>query len=277
MKRFLRSFWQLLRFEHGIMYGIGVAIGIFLGDGTSLELFILGFLTAIFFQASTFAMNDYIDYEADFANKRFDRPLVRGEISKKTALILSILFFPLGCMASLMISLQAFLFAFTISILGHFYNYKLKELGFLGNVYVAFTMSAPFIFGGIISRLTYHVLILSSIAFFCGLGREIMKGIEDIRGDAIRNVKTIARLYGAEFAAKMSSIFFLIAIILSLFPPILTSEFFDLKYIVPVLVTNLILLRVIQSLRKSKDIAKFRKLTLVAILFGLLGFLGGAF
>lgn len=277
LRRYLKAFWQLLRLEHGLMYGFGVLIGLILGGETNLKLFILGFLTALFFQASTFAMNDYLDYEVDLANKRFDRPLVRGDISRKAALVLSILLFPFGCVTAFFISIQAFIFAFLISTLGYLYNYKLKELGFVGNIYIAFTMSAPFIFGGIISNLTVSILILSLIAFFCGLGREVMKGIEDVEGDAIRSVRSIARLFGTDFAAKIASTFFLISILLSFLPPMLIPEFFDVKYLLPILATDIILLQVVFSLRKSKEISKFRKKTLLAIFLGLIGFLGGAF
>jgi 4-hydroxybenzoate polyprenyltransferase len=46
----------------------------------------LTFFTALFLEASTFALNDYYDLEIDRLNKRTDRPLVRGDISPKTAL-----------------------------------------------------------------------------------------------------------------------------------------------------------------------------------------------
>lgn len=277
LKRSLKAFWQLLRLEHGLMYGLGVVIGIILGNGASPDLFILGFLTALFFQASAFAMNDYLDYEVDVVNKRYDRPLVRGDISRRMALILSILFFPLGCLTSFLISVQALIFAATLSALGHLYNYKLKEFGFIGNVYIAFTMSAPFIFGGIISKMTYEVLILSLIAFLCGVGREVMKGIEDVEGDRIRNVRSVARIYGIESAVKISSALFLASAFLSFLPPLLIPEYFDIKYLFPVLLTDLILFRVVLALRKSREISRFRKETLIAMLLGLIGFLAGAF
>lgn len=278
LKRFLKAYWELLRLEHGIMYGLGVLIGIFLGGGAGIEILILGFLTAVFLQASAFAMNDYIDYEVDLANKRIDRPLVRGELSKKTALALSIIFFPLGLLSAFLISLKAFLFAFVVTILAYLYNAKLKELGFVGNAYVAFTMCAPFIFGGIISKFNSTIILLSLIAFLSGIGREIMKGIEDVEGDALRNVRSIARIYGVKTAVLLSSIFFVLAVFLSLLPPLLIQEYADLKYIIPVAVTDVILISVAFRLPKqSKSISKFRKETLLAMVFGLIGFLAGAF
>lgn len=276
-KRYLKAIWQLLRLEHGIMYGIGVIIGVFLGGGARNEDILLGFLTALFLQASTFAMNDYFDYEVDVANRRFDRPLVRGELKKNTALILFAILFPLGIISAFLISPTAFIFATTIGVLGIVYDYKLKELGFIGNIYVAFTMSAPFIFGGLIAELKESILLLALIAFFCGVGREVMKGIEDVEGDALRGVKTIARIHGIDKAVQVSSIFFLTAVFFSFVAPIAIPEYFDIKYIVPVAITDLMLLHVVFRLQKSKDIANFRKITLLAMLLGLIGFLAGAF
>ncbi|MEM0302283.1 MAG: UbiA family prenyltransferase [Archaeoglobaceae archaeon] len=278
LKRSLKAYWELLRLEHGIMYGLGVLIGIFLGGGTELEILILGFLTAVFLEASAFALNDYIDYEVDRANKRLDRPLVRGDLSRDAALVLSALFLPFGLLTALLISIEAFLFVLVVTFLAYTYNARLKELGLVGNAYVAFTMSAPFIFGGIISEFSNTVILLSSIAFLSGLGREIMKGIEDIEGDALRNVKSVARIYGINTAVKLSSIFFVIAIILSMLPPIMISEYFDLKYVIPVAITDLMLLSVVFRLPKQTNlISKFRKETLIAMLFGLIGFLAGTF
>jgi len=278
LKRSLKAYWELLRLEHGIMYGLGVLIGIFLGGGVSLEFAILGFLAAVLLEASAFAMNDYFDYEVDLANKRVDRPLVRGDIGRGTALALSALFFPFGLLNAFLISIEAFIFAFLVTLLAFAYNAKLKEFGLIGNAYVAFTMSAPFIFGGIIAEFSHSVLLISLIAFLSGLGREVMKGIEDVEGDALRNVRSVARVHGIEKAAKLSSLLFVSAVILSFLPPLLIPEYYDLKYAIPVALTDFMLLSVALRLpRNAGRISRFRKETLVALLFGLIAFLAGAF
>ncbi len=278
LKRSLKAYWELLRLEHGIMYGLGVLIGIFLGGGASPEVIILSFLTALFLEASAFAMNDYLDYEVDVANRRLDRPLVRGDIGKRTALILSAVFFPLGLLTAALISIEALVFVLAVTAIAFLYNAKLKEFGFIGNAYVAFTMAAPFIFGGIIAGFSQAVLLVSLIAFLTGIGREVMKGIEDIEGDALRNVRSVARVYGIDKASKISSIFFLLAVFLSFFPPLLITEYYDLKYAIPVAITDIMLISVALRLpRDANQIPRYRKETLIATLFGLVGFLAGAF
>ncbi|MEM1579296.1 MAG: UbiA family prenyltransferase [Archaeoglobaceae archaeon] len=279
LKRSLKATWELLRLEHGLMYGLAVLIGVLLSKTDfDLEKAFLGFFVAVFLQASAFAMNDYLDYEVDIANKRTDRPLVRGEIDKKTALALSIAFFPLGIFLAFLISINALLFALAVVFFGYLYNLKLKELGFPGNVYIAFTMAAPFIFGGIISKMNESVLILALIAFLSGLGREIMKGIEDVEGDALRNVKSIARVYGIKSAAKLAAILFVLSVFLSFLPPLLIPEYLDVKYILPVLFTDFVLISVIFRVQKSPEkVSRYRKDTLFAMLIGLIAFLAGAF
>jgi len=276
----LRAVWQLLRLEHGIMYGIAVIVGIVVSDGFQLDKALFGFLTALFLQASAFALNDYFDYEVDVANKRFDRPLVRGELKRGHALFLTIILAPAGLFSAIEISWEAFLFALLITAMGYAYDIKLKEFGFAGNVYIAASMAAPFLFGGIVTgAVELPVVVLSAIAFVSGLAREIMKGIEDVEGDALRNVRTIARVKGIGFASRLSAGLFLTSVALS-FLPLTLPEFMDFKYIIPVAVTDIILISISRKLISGvgkDEIGRLRKETLIALFLGLIAFIGGAF
>ncbi len=281
----MKAYWELLRLEHGIMYAIGVAIGVLLASGLNFNPLnmLLGCLTAMFCQASAFALNDYVDYYVDVENKRYDRPLVRGDIKRETALYLSIALAPIGLLLALMISIKAFLIAFLVTVLGYAYDLKIKEYGLPGNAYIAFSMSIPFIFGSVVAKgvIVPQVLVLSTIAFLSGLGREIMKGIEDVRGDAIRNVRSLARVKGIAFASRTSAILFLSSVILSPIPFLFIREYrFDLKYMIPVSVTDVMLIAISLKLLngcRPEEVRRLRAETLVAMAFGLLGFLLGAF
>lgn len=284
-RQYLKALWELFRLEHGLMYGFGVIIGVFVTDPHFSDFWklLFGYLTAIFLQASTFALNDYYDYEVDLANNRMDRPLVRGDLSRNTALKLGIAAMPPGLVAAYLISPTAFIFALLVTIAAVFYNYRLKEFGFAGNVYIAFTMAAPFLFGSIISSgwITSASALLSSMAFLSGVGREVMKGIEDVEGDALRNVKSVARIMGEKKAAVVSAVFYLAAVSISPIPLFYLEEYFlDIKYALPVLLTDLMLVYVAASLSRNygkEVIPRHRKTTLLAMLFGLMGFFAGAF
>ncbi len=276
----LRAIWEVTRLEHGFIYGLGVVAGVFISLGyLDLRLSIFGFLTALFLQASAFALNDYYDYEVDVANRRVDRPLVRGDLSRGNALLVAVLFALPGFAFALYISFTAFILALVITLFGYAYDVKLKEYGLAGNIYIAFSMAAPFVFGAIVAgNINLEVCVLSLIAFLSGLAREIMKGIEDVEGDALRDVKTVARVHGTEVAARISGVLFVLAVMMSLL--VLTiPEYLDVKYIVPVSVTDYILLSTSRKLLKGverEEIGRLRRNTMLALAVGLLAFLLGS-
>lgn len=278
----LKAYWQLTRLGHGFMLGFAVLIGaVIAGSISSLTLLLLGFFTAIFIEAGTFSLNDYYDIEVDRANKRFDRPLVRGDINPKTAFILGVLTVIIGIICSAFINSWCFSIALITALFGIFYDIRLKESGIFGNIYIAFTMSIPFVFGGLIFQKSVLVLIvLSLITFLAGLGREIMKGIIDVEGDALRDVKTIARIYGVKRAGMVSIIFYLTAVLLSPLPYIFNlGGFRNYQYLAFVCLADIAFIYTCLKLYGSEDrdvINGLRRTTIVAMLFGLVAFLAGA-
>ena len=245
MIRKLKAIWELTRLEHGLMYGFGVIIGIIITDKTVLftKLPIFGFFTALLLEAGTFALNDYYDLESDIANQRRDRPLVRGDIIKEEALLVAILATVFGIICASFLSTIVFLLALILTMLGILYDIKIKELLAVSNFYIAFTMAIPFIFGGLIAepeKIDFSLLILASIAFLAGFGREVMKDIADVKGDALRNIKSIARIYGADKARKVVFFSYSPAVILSVLPFFLlnTSYYHNLAYILPVMAAD---------------------------------------
>ena len=281
----MRAIWELTRGEHGLMYGAGVLIGILVGGGNFGITAVLGFFTAFFIQAGTFALNDYCDLETDIANHRLDRPLVRGALTKELAFGIACIATALGILSSVVLTmlhggLTLFLVALLLAALGILYDIKIKELFAVGNLYIAFTMAVPFIYGGLIAGdIGEGLLILSFIALLAGLGREVMKDIADIEGDEIRDVKSIARVYGIEEAKKVVTASSLLAVGLSVVPFFLPSTPYYLNPIFIILVsgTDIIFAHTINELWKQHvNYEQLRKETLVAIAIGLLAFICGA-
>jgi len=281
----VRAIWELTRGEHGLMYGAGVLIGILVGGGNFGITAVLGFFTAFFIQAGTFALNDYCDLETDIANHRLDRPLVRGALTKELAFGIACIATALGILSSVVLTmlhggLTLFLVALLLAALGILYDIKIKELFAVGNLYIAFTMAVPFIYGGLIAGdIGEGLLILSFIALLAGLGREVMKDIADIEGDAIRDVRSIARVYGIEEAKKVVTASSSLAVGLSVVPFFLPSTPYYLNPIFIILVsgTDIIFAHTINELWKQHvNYEQLRKETLVAIAIGLLAFICGA-
>ena len=294
----LRAIWELMRLEHGVMLFLAILIGSIISQRTlfdNLNLPILNifltFFTALFLEASTFALNDYYDLEIDRINKRTDRPLVRGDLSPKTALNIFFLLFPLGLLCSYFVNMTCFLIALITALISVLYDIKMKKVKLIGNFYIAYIMAIPFVFGGatvlennafslvVINQIIY---VIALIAFLAGAGREIMKDVMDFEGDKIQGVKSFPRYVGIRGSNGIATIFFLCAIALS-FLPFFDASFHgyyqNIIYFILIIITDTMLLSTCLQLffKKQPNMNFHRKYSLLAIFIGLLAFLAGAF
>lgn len=286
----LKAIWELTRLEHGIIYAFSVVLSMIIAYKGFPDpvIALAGSLAAIFAEMGAFALNDYYDVEVDIKNNRTDRPIVRGEVTKREALWITIVSFILSIISVIfMQSIGAFIVLIALIVFGIFYDMKLKEYGIWGNIYISFTMAAPFLFGSMIfismdpsSAVT--LVIISVIAFVVGLGREIMKGIMDVEGDALRDVKTVARVYGEDKAKYVAVALYTLGMILGIIPFVINIDpqfYLNMAYGVFALAALCILSWICLRLLKSHDvktIGKMRKVTLLAMLVAIIGFLAGA-
>lgn len=271
----IKAFYDLTRLDHGVMLGIAVIIGAILGEATSLQKYILGFLTALFIEMGSFSLNDYFDYEVDLKNKRMDRPLVRGDLKKEDALVIASVSFPIGVASAFFINKICFFIALINALLAILYDAKLKEIKVIGNFYIAFTMAIPFIFGSAIGQIKPIVYFFSFLAFFAGVGREILKDVMDFEGDKLRKTKSFPFYLGEEKANLLASFFIIIAMVASIIPFFFNIDgryYNNVVFLIPLLISLSIFSYSIFLLFKYKN-ELARKTTLVAMLFGLIAFL----
>jgi geranylgeranylglycerol-phosphate geranylgeranyltransferase len=155
-----------------------------------------------------------------------------------------------------------------------------KRSGLPGNFLVSTCVTIPFIYGSFIipdvSRS--NVLIFASIVFLANTGREITKGIVDVEGDKIKEVKTLAVRFGGKVAAVVATSFYLFAVLLSPIP--LFMQLVSLWFIPFVAVTDLGL--VASSFMLLRDYSrenarKIKRIVLLWFMLGLLAFVFGAY
>jgi len=291
----VKAFIRLVRIEHAFFLAIAVAVGaiiaakanpavdfsIFDTEGNMLYVLYLLFiamLSPFFIEMASFAINDYWDIETDKANKRKDRPLVTGELKKETALATAMLFFPLGIVLAFFTNITAFLLVLLFVVLSFYYSYEWKKKPVIGNIVIAASMAVPFIFGNVViyNKIQLPVVILASMAFLMGLGREIFKSIQDIAGDRKQGRKTLPILIGKKNSAYIGSFLILLAVLISFYPLFFIEDYFgDIYYFSFVLITDILLVASVDSALKLKDFAAIREHTLKAQLTGLLAFLFG--
>ncbi len=282
----LKAIWELTRLEHGFIYGLGVFIALVIAAGGGLpdpKIALAAVLGATLAEMGAFALNDYFDVDVDIKNNRTDRPIVRGDVSKREALWLAVATSLLGIVAMYFTdSMGAVIVTILLVLFGVFYNAKLKEYGIWGNLYISFSMAAPFLFGSVLFASWNLVLfVIAAIAFLVGLGREIMKGIMDMEGDALRNVKTVARTWGPDRAKYLAVALYAAGILVSPVPLLIPSEYSGKFYMSPIygtfaLLSVAILAYVCYTLLGGhgvKTIGRARKTTLASMAVALLGVL----
>ena len=277
----IKAIWKLTRLEHGIMFAIAVLIGAILVGNFGIKV-IFAMMVAIFLEASAFSLNDYFDVEIDKRNKRMDRPLVAGIISKKEALVVFILFLIAGISISIFLSFLLFLISLIVAILSIFYDAWLKKIKIAGNLYIAFTMAIPFIFGAALYKITPIIYILSLIAFIVGVGREIMKDVMDFEGDVESGVKSLAFYIGKKNANRIAAFLYITACIIAIFPFLLngTTYFMNYAYLILILMTDAILFYIAAIISFHDDVEtlkRCRNISMLALFIGLIAFLIGGY
>jgi geranylgeranylglycerol-phosphate geranylgeranyltransferase len=147
----------------------------------SMNLF-FAIIAVFFIVGAGNVFNDYVDVEADKIN-RPKRPIPSGRISKKNALIYSLLLFAIGIIICGFVNTTCFLIALINSLLLVLYSYSFQHKVLLGNIIIGYLVGSVFIFGGAaIGNMTLSLIlaVLSGLAIF---SREIIKDLEDIEGD----------------------------------------------------------------------------------------------
>jgi len=189
---------------------------------------------------------------------------------------------PLGVLAAAFINPTCLCIAFIMAAASVLYDARMKTWGFTGNVYIGFTMAIPFLFGGVAVAgfPSPLLLLLAATAMVVGVGREVMKGIMDVEGDALRGVRTLARVWGAARARWAAIAFYLAAVAMSPLPFFLAIDpafQYDMVYAVPVLATDALL--VWSCARLARDwsvdsVNRLRRVTMIALFIGLLAYIG---
>jgi geranylgeranylglycerol-phosphate geranylgeranyltransferase len=283
----LRAIWELTRLEHGVMIAIAILIGALIaGRGLPpADNYLFAFLTAVLLEAGTFALNDYFDLEVDQRNQRMDRPLVRGDLAPRTALLIYGVTLPAGLVAAFLVNNTCFIIAIINAIIATLYDVKLKEIKVIGNFYIAFIMAIPFVFGAtsVSTKIPVIIYFISLIAFLSGVAREITKDVMDFEGDAARQTRSFPLYLGKRGANTLAFVFYLTAVSLSLIPfaiHIDAAFYFDYVYLFMVLITDVILLYTAALSLTRLDrlhLNRSRKFSLLGIFIGLIAFLVGVF
>jgi geranylgeranylglycerol-phosphate geranylgeranyltransferase len=231
-------------------------------------------LVVFLFTGAGNTLNDYLDREIDKISHS-NRPIPRGRVRSRNALIFSGVLFAASVGASLRLNPYCILIVLVNLAIMLTYEFKAKGLGLSGNLMISWLTASLFLFGGMAVYNDYPeilnlVLIILVLSFFATLGREISKDIQDIRGDIGRR-RTLPIRIGRKKAGYVAIVCFMLAVVFSPLPYYL--KMFGWLYLVIVLVADAIFIYAGASLKRSpKRASNNAKLAMfVALVAFLLG------
>lgn len=223
-------------------------------------LVILAGVAAALILAAGNVFNDLKDQEADRINHP-DRPLVRGYLSRSAAWWITIICAAVGLLLASMVSPVALIVAVVVSILLVAYSLYLKSKLFWGNLSVAVMAALTFPFGGIALGTIRGTEYPALFALLFHLGREIVKDIQDRRGDAEVGLNTLAIRFGVHFPRMVVSLVLSLLIVVTIIP-FVTGTYGLTYFLIVILGVDALLVGMIWKLWTSEDVRSMRQVSI---------------
>ena len=176
--------------------------------------------------ASGYIINSFYDSKKDLIN-RPNKSILDRLVSQQTKLrVYFTLNFVVAFLAFL-ISFRAFLFFSVYIFLIWFYSHKVKKFVIIGNLMATFMAVLPF-FAILLYYKNFYEVILAhaTFLFLLLLIREMIKDLENIKGDLANDYQTIPILYGETISKKIITFLSILTVI----PVYILIEKFDIGY-----------------------------------------------
>lgn len=176
--------------------------------------------------ASGYIINNFYDSKKDLINRpnksMLDR-LVRQET--KLQVYFGLNFF--ATLISFIVSFRAVVFFSVYIFLIWFYSHKIKKYPIIGNLMAAFLAVLPFFCILLYYKNFYEVIFFhASFLYLLLLIREMIKDLENIKGDLATNYQTIPIVYGETTSKKIISFL----LVLTIIPVYFLIDIFDVGY-----------------------------------------------
>ena len=223
------------------------------------------------------AVNDITDLDIDKIN-RPSRPLPSNDLSISQAKNFAIILFIVGNIISFTLGTIPFLISAILATpLMIIYSLRLKLMPFWGNFCIAFILGLAMIYSASAFGKVSVGIIPASFAFLINLIREIVKDIEDMEGDKLRQARTLPLLYGVNRVRIILAGLSLILIIIIPFPwiyNIYNSYFLVICLLFVSLPLTVIFILLI--INKHLNFTKISNTLKISILSGLIAIMVGS-
>lgn len=176
----------------------------------NLFMIVLASTTAI---ASGYIINNFYDSEKDLIN-RPNKSILDRLVGRRTKLNFYFILNFLSLVSALFVSYKAALFFFLFIFGIWFYSHKLKKYPFIGNL-VAATLAVIPLFAVFIYYKNFDLVIFvhATFLFIIISMRELVKDLENLKGDLLQKYHTIPVIYGSLVSKKILTFLSILALL----------------------------------------------------------------
>ncbi|MCH8326467.1 MAG: geranylgeranylglycerol-phosphate geranylgeranyltransferase [Bacteroidetes bacterium] len=215
-------------------------------------------------------INDIFDIETDKLN-RPERVLPKGELSKQTALVVYIMFVLLSGFISFYVNAVVFKIIIGTNIILFLYSFALKRTILLSNVIVASVVGSAFILGASAVDNIKAGYIPFLFALLINFGREIVKDMEDIKGDTAQGMKSFPSVFGLK-SSKLVILLSSFSLIIFTFYPYVFNLYGLTYFLFILIIVDPFLIFIIYKLFKDDSVENLKKISVylkLNMVFGL--------
>lgn len=235
---------------------------------TDFWLFLIVAAT-VMIAAAGYIINDYYDIKIDLINKP-DRVVIGKTITRRYAIFFHTVISVTGVGTGLLINWKVGAINFASGFLLWFYSNNLKRQPLIGNLVVSIlTGLSIFLLSFLYEQYLPLVMTYSLFAFFMTLIREVVKDMEDMKGDTTFGCKTLPIVWGIR-----KTKYFLYGVISLFSVVVLWLDYQELKiswiYFIPLLFVpmSVLVFRLIKADTK-KEFYQMSQLCKVIMLLGI--------
>ena len=190
-----------------------------------LNLFIIVLASSLTI-ASGYIINNFYDSKKDLIN-RPNKSMLDRLVSQKTKLNVYFTLNFIVAFLAIFVSWRACLFFSVYIFLIWYYSHRIKKYPIIGNITAALLAVLPFFAILLYYKNLYQVIIgHASFLFLLLLIREMIKDLENIKGDLATDYQTIPILYGENASKNIITVL----VILTILPVYILIEIFDVGY-----------------------------------------------
>lgn len=261
--------------------------------GITTGIFVLMVAASVCIAAGGYIINDYFDINIDQVNKP-NKMVVEKIIKRRWAIFLHLLITTAGVICSFFVAMQTTIIIFIVNIactlLLWFYSTTFKKKLLSGNIIIAvltawtilvlyFAVNTGFPViensGNVtMQRIFKLAVIYAGFAFIISLIREVIKDMEDMKGDARYNCKTMPIVWGIPTSKVFVAVWLIVlvgALIIIQFYVLQFGWWLSAAYcFILIILPLLVILKKLYTAKLTADYHQLSTLVKLVVLTGIL-------